>query len=77
MELPKGHTTLSKDDQPIVAAYWLVEGPAGYRVGQSDVIKIEAYDENGSMSQVPWLAIFKGDKIVMRIAAENMSIHYE
>lgn len=77
MELPRGGTTLTKDDHPIIAAYWLEEGPVGYRVGQNGVTKIEAYDENGDMAPTPWLAIFKGEKIVMRIAAANMSIHYE
>lgn len=74
-DLPKGNTELSKDPRPIrqinVAGdmqAWFVSHPPG--------IRIEAYDENGSMAAVPWIAVFRGDDIIARIPAQQVSIHY-
>ena len=76
MNLPKGQTELSKDTRPIKAIAWDDAEQSHFKVGQSGVTRIEAYDENGSMSFVPWLAVFKGDDIVHRCPADQVSIGY-
>lgn len=77
MKLPKGHTELSKDARPITAIVWPNETLSPhFKVGQSGVTSIEAYDENGHMASIPWLAIFKGDEIVLRTPACHVAISY-
>ena len=75
-ELPKGHTILSKDDRLIHAVYWPAENGGGFTVGQCNVTRLEAYDERGSMSHVPWIAVFCGDEIYARVPADQVSIYY-
>lgn len=76
MELPRGHTPLSEDERPIKAIYWPGEGAGGFTAGEYGCTKIVAYDENGSMSHVPWIAVFKGDEIAVRLPADQVSVHY-
>ena len=74
--LPKGATILSQDERPIKAIYWPIEDDAGYVVDRGGITSIEAYDECGGMSMVPWLAVFRGDEIVVRSPADHVSVHY-
>ena len=76
MELPTGHTELSRDQRPINAIYWAAEGADWFEVGRNNITAIRAYDENGQMSHIPWLAVYRGDEIVVRVPAEQVSIHY-
>ena len=76
----KGHTQLSQDERPINSVWWPHEG-AGYQVGNpingtDTVTKIEAYDESGLMAHIPWIAVFGNDGIVVRIPADQVSVHY-
>jgi hypothetical protein len=73
--MQKGGTELSRDLRAITGIFW--EAGGENRVGQNGVTKIEAYDENGSMSHVPWLAVFKGDEIVSRVPADQVMVSYE
>lgn len=73
-DLPTGHTELSRDPRPIVSIAW--DGPEYFKVGVSGVTKIVAYDESGHMSNIPWLAVFKGDEIALRTAADHVAINY-
>lgn len=77
MKLPKGRTVLSQDPRPITSVVWVrsSEGEC-YRVGHNDITRIEAYDESGHMANIPWIAVFKGDDIVLRTAAEHVDISY-
>lgn len=77
MRLLKGKTELSLDTREIAGAYWPVEGTEGFTVGVNGVTRIEAYDENGQMAMVPWVAVFKGDQICCRAPAAQMSVHYK
>lgn len=80
--LPSGGTVLSKD-QRAIDSIWLPAGP-GYRVGDmavtaawaAQVTRIVAYDEYGQQAFVPWLAVFAGDQILVRIPADQVSVHY-
>lgn len=36
-------------------------------VGKEGITKIAPYTENGQMAAVPWLAIYKGDDIIVRV----------
>ncbi len=45
-------------------------------VGGDGVTRIVAYGEPGDGALVPWFAIWRGDKIVKRIAAAHVSVHY-
>lgn len=74
MEFQQGNTALSRDQRPIMAA----TGERGiFCVGEFGVTKITPYDENGEMSHVPWLAIWKGDVVTLRCAARDMTISYQ
>jgi hypothetical protein len=74
--MTKGHTELSRDARPIWSVFWPVEG-AGFTVGQGKCTRIEAYDENGELAHVPWVAVFFGDEIVARIPANQVAVHYK
>ena len=76
MKLPKGHTELSKDERPISGIFWPTE-QSPVVVGENSVTSIEAYDECGSMSHVPWLAVIRGDDgIILRVPADHVSVSY-
>lgn len=69
-----GNTSLSRDERTIQSAI----GERGrFILGELGVTKIIAYDENGEMAHVPWLAIFKGETIAARCSARDMTISYE
>ena len=76
MKLPKGHTELSSDERQIKGVCGPHEGIASFWVHYRGITKIEAYDEVGQMSHVPWIAIFQGDKITVRLPADQVAIHY-
>lgn len=76
MKLPKGRTELSKDTRPITAISWADTEGSRFKVGQNGTTRIEAYDESGHMANVPWIAVFKGDEIVLRTAADHVDISY-
>ena len=78
-------TVLTQDERPITAVYYFGENAGGYNIGQAvgtfgddarTIIKIEAYAEKGQSLIVPWVAVYNEDGIIVRIAAEHVSIHY-
>ena len=74
MTLLKGNTELSRDPRPITSV-WFDSGH-GWSVGER-CTKIEAYDENGEMANVPWLAVHNPDgTIVARIPARMVTVLY-
>lgn len=77
-ELPKGHTELSRDARPITMIEWpqVEPGSTRYFLVGSNCERIEAYDENGHMSQIPWLAVFLAGEIHCRVAADQVSVLY-
>jgi hypothetical protein len=77
IDIMKGNTVLSSDERPIKGIYFPAEGHAGWTVGHAGCTRIVAYDENGSMAHVPWLAVFVGDQISTRVPAEQVSVHYD
>lgn len=77
MELPKGNTVLTRDSRPITIVVWPDEQESMWKVGQGGCTRIEAYDENGSMAAVPWIAVFKGDEIVARFSAGQVTVGYQ
>lgn len=74
MQLPKGQTELSRDTRPIKQILW--PSDEGAMVGVHGVTKIEAYDESGHMACIPWLAVFNGEEIAMRVPADQVTIQY-
>ena len=46
-------------------------------VGRDGVTKIVAYDEGGQCGCVPWLAVYKGDFLWMRLSAANVRVTYK
>lgn len=48
------------------------DDPGFWNINEQDVTSIKAYDDGGK----PWLAIFNGEKIISRIAADRMVIFY-
>lgn len=76
IDLPKGNTVLSKDDSRAILAIHMPGDPqAWFRVGRG-CTRIEAYDENGDMASIPWLAVFDGDEIIFRTAAAHVGVAY-
>ena len=71
---PKGHTELSRDKRPISHITW--PDNATIRVGEIGITRIEAYDENGHMGMIPWLAIIKDDQIASRVMADQVMVSY-
>lgn len=51
--------------------------PESIYVGWNGVTKIVAYDEYGLCSYTPWLAVYKGDYVWMRVAAQGWAIYYK
>ena len=48
-----------------------------FEVGLNGVTSIIPYNENGQMAAVPWIAVYKGEKIVARFDAVNIVIKYK
>ena len=76
-KLPKGHTELSKYGRPIKAIYWHDNDDSNIIVCYGSTVKIEAYDESGEMSYVPWIAVFYSKEIIERIPVRMVSVHNE
>ncbi len=57
---------------PILEAYGPGEEGVGARVGYGGVTRIEAYNECGQMACVPWLRVWRGDVLYMRLNAAQM-----
>lgn len=76
-QLPRGNTTLSRDDRRI--SFCVLQNGNSYVVGdKTGVTDIIAYDENGEMSYIPWIAIYKGDFLFVRVSGRYLSeIVYE
>lgn len=77
MDFPKGHTALSLEPAPITSITFLLDSGRTWTVGEDGITAIEAYDENGQMSHVPWIAVVRADQIVMRTPAEAVCVSYE
>lgn len=45
-------------------------------VGRNSVEKIEAYEENGQMAPIVWLAVYRNGVIAVRVPAQNFVIAY-
>lgn len=76
MNLLKGNTELSRDPRPITGVWFEGENAGGWRVGER-CTKIEAYDENGEMASVPWIAVHNPDgTIIARIPARMVTVMY-
>jgi hypothetical protein len=71
-----GNTELSSTDKVIRALRGMSGDKLDFEVGQRGVTKIVAYDENGQMSHVPWLAIYVGEKIWLRMPAVGIAVYY-
>jgi len=70
-KLDRGQTMLSKDTRTISHVIL----PAGdiYSVGgKAGITDIIAYDENGELAPVPWIAVYKGDFLFARMPARQV-----
>lgn len=54
-----------------------VGGQNLFGVGMRGVTRIECYGEPGEHCFKPWLAIYKGDTIIARMAARDVTIYYD
>lgn len=66
------------DKRPITGAWSLIFGnddeePTGATVGHNGVSKIEPYEENGEMSPVVWLRVWKGGHLHARLRVGAMA----
>ena len=73
VNLPRGNTVLSRDDRLIAS---IVLDGTEYRANYCGLSNIVAYDECGHMSSVPWIAVYKGDDIFLRVQADHVTIRY-
>jgi len=49
----------------------------GFTVGEDGITKIEAYEENGQMAPVPWIAVYREGELHRRIPAREVVICYD
>jgi len=78
MTLPRGNTELSRDERPIETIDF---GPDNedalfFKVGEQKITEIIAYDESGHMSNIPWIAVLKGEHIHLRTPADKVAVTY-
>lgn len=59
--------SLWSDLRPIQSITTIGGDGRRWRVGDLGITKIEPYSENGQGAKVPWLAIYKGDSIAIRV----------
>lgn len=65
--------TLPKDKRPIESVH---KGDRTILVGTRGVTKIVVYEELGQGSYVPWLAVYAGDHLQLRLDAAGCAIGY-
>lgn len=64
------------DDSPISCIHF-DKAKWSISVNRDGITKIEAYGEAGEMAQVPWIAVWKGNKILYRFPARMCRIEYK
>lgn len=47
-----------------------------FMVGVNGTTAIEIYGEPGNFSMIPYLAVYRGDEILLRAPAQAFAIHY-
>jgi len=64
------------DDKREISAIWLVVFDNLHknvmRVGDDGITKIEVYAEYGQMAGAPWLAVYKGEHLLVRMNAAHV-----
>ncbi len=55
------------DDSRSISSVWWDEGMSGYEVGLGNVTKIVPYQDYGNGAMVPWLAVYQGEHLQVRI----------
>jgi hypothetical protein len=68
-------TRLTEDKRPIKSIS-SDEGRYTLKIGQDGITKIEVYEEMGQMTYIPWIAIWKGDVLSIRMDVQGKSIEY-
>mgnify|MGYP000205648070 CR=1 FL=1 len=53
------------------------ERGGGHEVGEEGITSIEAYEENGQMAPVPWIAVYKHGEIYERIPVQQVVVQYK
>lgn len=71
MTIPK----MLEDPRDIISVCFNFPEAGPFRVG-SNCSKIEAYGEQGEYCLVPWMALWDGDSIFLRIPASILTIEY-
>lgn len=72
------YTEITRDRREILAVWSAFNDDVNFHtVGTLGVTKIDAYDENGEMSHIPFIAVYKGDFLAYRIPANSLSIRYK
>ena len=69
-------TTILEDPRPITALMYAYHMSYFAKVEEGGHTKIEAYREFGEEPPDLWLRVYVGDKVVSRIAARHVEIHY-
>lgn len=70
-------TELSQDTRPIHSIHFDDPDETCFVVGSSQVTDIKPYDEKGVGDWEPWLAVYRGDEIWVRLAARKVMIFYK
>jgi hypothetical protein len=60
---------LASDSRIIDAIFFGGDDEERFKVGETGITKINAYDENGSMDFEPWFAVYKEDFLFARVRA--------
>jgi hypothetical protein len=73
-----GNTVLALDKREILAVHKAGDYQTeDFQVGRHGVTKIESYQEHGEYDYLPFVAVYKGDFLAVRVPAMNLTIHYK
>ncbi len=68
--------SMVKDTRKISGIYY-DNGEQGWGIHQnSQITKIEVYEEPGNGAMEPWFAVYKNAELYVRVAARNMQVFY-
>lgn len=68
--------TILTDARAISGIYWDDFDGECRVVGLAGVTKIEAYEEKGPLDFMPWIAVWMGNAIELRVPAWRVAIDY-
>src|SRR3972149_3807958 len=69
-------TNILSDNRPIGAIHYDDKDDSFFRVGVSNITKIQPYEECGEGGYAVWLAVYRNGEITCRIPAWKVTVEY-